>query len=261
MIAPATPRFSLVFVVGVAHCGSTLLGRLLDMHDRVLCVGELLRTDLAIEHGIVCGCGAKVPECAFWSPLLPALERETRLDPERFTAESFRRIGRAHGKDVVVDLSKTRAWRLAKRWKDDVGFVFLIRDSRGVMASTARDGKDIAHPLRRHKKWMKRYLRFARKRGERCLTVHYEDLCREPRGELERVCRFLGLEFQPAMLRPAEKDHHFVHSSTSGYLKASNEIRRDERWRQELPVERIRDVERVMKKLACFDGRAEAFAP
>ena len=152
------------------------------------------------------------------------------------------------------------AWRLAKRWRDaDVGFVLLIRDSRGVMASTARQGKDIAHPLARHKKWMKRYLRFARSRGERCLTVHYEDLCRTPQAELERICAFLGLAFEPALLRPAEKVHHFVHSSVSGYLKASNEIRRDERWREELPIETIRDIERVMRKLPCFEGRIETY--
>jgi len=260
MSTPPHPRFSVVFVVGVAHCGSTLLGRLLDMHSRALCVGELLRTDLALETGLPCGCGAKIPDCEFWKPLVPSLEAETRLDPERFRAETYRRIARGHGKEVVVDLSKTRAWRLATRWRDaDVGFVLLIRDSRGVMASTARQGKDIRHPLGRHKKWMKRYLRFARGRGERCLTVHYEDLCRAPQAELERICAFLGLAYEPAMLRPAEKVHHFVHSSVSGYLKASNEIRRDERWRDELPVDAIREVERVMRKLPCFEGRVDTF--
>ena len=260
MSSPPPPRFSVVFVVGVAHCGSTLLGRLLDMHTRVLCVGEILRTDLALETELPCGCGAKIPDCPFWKPRLASLERETGFDPERFRADTFRRLARENGKDVVVDLSKTRAWRLAKRWRDaDVGFVFLIRDSRGVMASTARAGKDIRHPLGRHKKWMKRYLRFARGRGKRCLTVHYEDLCAAPRAELERICAFLGLEFEPGMLRPAEKDHHFVHSSVSGYLKASNEIRRDERWREELSVDAIREVERVMRKLPCFEGRVDSF--
>ena len=258
MSPPPPPRFSVVFVVGVARCGSTLLGRLLDMHSRILCVGEILRTDLALETELPCGCGAKIPECPFWKPLLPALQRETKLAARRFRADTFRKLARAHGREVLVDLSKTRAWRLARRWKDaDVGFVFLIRDSRGVMASTARGGKDIDHPLRRHRKWMRRFQRFARKRGERCLTLHYEDLCRAPRAELEKVSGFLGLEFEPAMLRPAEKDHHFVHSSTSGYLKASNEIRLDERWREELPAEAIREVERVMRKLPCFEGRVD----
>lgn len=260
-MSPPQPRFSVVFVVGVAHCGSTLLGRLLDMHSRVLCVGEVLRTDLALETGLPCGCGAKIPECGFWKPLLPSLESETRFDPRRFRAETFRRLGRANGREVVVDLSKTRAWRLARRWKDaDVGFVFLIRDLRGVIASTAREGKDTARTLVRHNKWMKRYLRFARSRGERALTVHYEDLCRAPQSELERISAFLGLAYEPAMLRPAEKDHHFVHSSVSGYLKASNEIRRDERWRNELPVETVRDVERAMRRLSCFEGRVETHA-
>lgn len=265
MISPrmdSAPRFSVVFVLGVAHCGSTLLGRLLHMHGKVLCVGELLRVDVAVENEIVCGCGAKIPECEFWKPLLPALEKETRLDPMRFQAETFRRIARAHGKEVLLDTSKSRVWRLAKRWKDPgVGFLFLVRDSRGVMAATARLGKDLDHPIRRHEKWMKRLQRFAQKRERegRCLTLHYEDLCRAPQAELERVSAFLGLAFEPAMLQPAGKVHHFVNASVSGYLKASNEIRRDERWQEELPVETIREIERVMRKLACFEGRFEPF--
>lgn len=261
-MSPSQPRFSVVFVMGIAHCGSTLLGRLLDMHPRVLCVGEVLRTDSALEDDLACGCGAKIPECGFWKPLLPALESETRFDPRRFRPETFRRLGRASGREVVVDLSKTRAWRLAKGWKDaDVGFVFLIRDLRGVIAATAREGKDTARTLVRHHKWMKRYLRFAQSRGDRALTVHYEDLCRAPQSEMEKISSFLGLAYEPAMLRPADKAHHFVHSSVSGYLKASNEIRRDERWRKELPVETAREAERIMRGLACFEGRIEATVP
>lgn len=41
------PNYPVVFVLGIAHSGSTLLGRLLDMHSRVLCVGELMRIDEA----------------------------------------------------------------------------------------------------------------------------------------------------------------------------------------------------------------------
>jgi Sulfotransferase domain len=125
------------------------------------------------------------------------------------------------------------------------------------MASTARAGKDLDRPLARHRKWMKRFLRFAKRRGDRCLTMHYEALCASPQAELERLAAFLGIDFEPAMLRPAEKPHHFVHSSVSGYLKASNEIRRDERWQEELPFDAIERIERVMKKLSCFDGRME----
>ena len=256
-----SPRFPLVFVVGVAHCGSTLLGRLLNMHSRVQCVGELMRLDLALEGDLPCGCGELVDRCPFWADHLPELERETGRDYRRFRRGTWTRIGDALSKDVVVDLSKTRVWRHTRRWRDpEVGTILLVRDSRGVMASAARKGKDLAEPLRKHKKWMKRLQRFVAKKKDRGLVVHYEDLCRDPKAELERICTFLGLEFEPAMLRPADQVHHFVHSSASGYLKASNEIRRDERWREELRPDQVAAIEEVMGQLDCFQGRFESAA-
>ncbi len=53
MSPPPPPRFSVVFVLGVARCGSTLLGRLLDMHSRVLCVGEVLRTGYRLKGRVL----------------------------------------------------------------------------------------------------------------------------------------------------------------------------------------------------------------
>lgn len=38
-------------------------------------------------------------------------------------------------------------------------------------------------------------------------TLRYEDLVADPEGELRRLCAFLGLEFEPAMLRYGEHDH------------------------------------------------------
>ena len=46
---PVSPKYPIVFVIGIAHSGSTLLGRLRDMHSRVLCVGELRRIAETIE--------------------------------------------------------------------------------------------------------------------------------------------------------------------------------------------------------------------
>ena len=248
-----------MFVLGVAHCGSTLLGRLLDMHSRILCVGELLRTDLALASGLPCGCGARVPECEFWRERLPWIQEAAGDDYRGFTPELFARIARSAGAEMAFDLSKTRAWRLTRRWKDPgVGYVLLVRDSRGVLASAARANKDLRHVLTKHVKWMKRLQRLAEKHSDRSLVVHYEDLCTSPESELRRVCGFLGLDFEAPMLRPADQPHHFVHSSASGYLRASNEIRLDERWRNELSAENLARIEKAMESLRVFDGRVQA---
>jgi hypothetical protein len=59
------------------------------------------------------------------------------------------------------------------------------------------------------------------------------------------------------MLRPAERVHHFVHSSASGYLKASNEIRLDERWRSELAAADIAAIEAAMARIDAFRDRLQ----
>lgn len=247
----ATARFPVVYLLGVAHCGSTLLGRLMNRHSQVLCVGEMRRTDLALQEAQLCGCGTPLSSCDFWRPYLPWLEAEGGNDHQRFTNELFSRIGAAVGKPTVLDLSKTRNWRMARwrRRRGDEGYVILIRDSRGVMSSTLRQGKDVAVPLKKHRKWMKRYERFAKVYGDRAHLMYYEDLCREPEIELRKFCSFLGIDFEAQMLRPADAVHHFIHSSASGYLKGTNDIRLDERWRRDLLPEVIERIEATMTKV------------
>jgi acyl transferase domain-containing protein/pimeloyl-ACP methyl ester carboxylesterase len=55
---------------------------------------------------------------------------------------------------------------------------------------------------------------------ERYLQVHYEDLVRKPRETMERICAFLGVPFDPALLTPYEgrrmTDGVYAHSSPIG---------------------------------------------
>jgi hypothetical protein len=256
------PRHTTVFVIGVAHCGSTLFGRLLDMHPRVHCVGEVLRLFDAIDKDMPCGCGAAIARCPFWSAELQWLKPGVwRLGP-RFRTADFERLARAAGKEIVLDLSKSLAWRRGRfhRSPND-GFVFLVRDSRGALASIARKGKPLEPQLARHVKQMKRYQAFVDRHAERSLVVRYEDLCRTPRTTLERVCAWLGIEFDERCLRPADQVHHFVHSSTSGYLKGTNEIKLDERWHEVWSPADLARIETAMRGLPSVADLVRVEAP
>ncbi len=244
---PAAPR--LAFVVAPARGGSTLLGRLLNAHPSVAGVGEMMRMRAALARGLPCSCGAAVRACPFWRRYLPWLE-ERALDYRRFDPGLYGRIAAAQGCGVIVDLSKTRVWR-HPRFRRGGGalFLFLVRDSRGVVASAVRRGESAGRVLRKHVKWQRRFDRMARRLGGAALRVRYEDLCEAPRRTLGGVCAFLGLAFDEAMLRPADAEHHFVHSSRSRYLKGLNEMRVDERWRTELSAADRHRVERAMRRL------------
>ncbi|MBK8179957.1 MAG: sulfotransferase [Planctomycetes bacterium] len=252
------PRFPVVFVLGLAHCGSTMLGRMLGQHPRVLSVGELLRLGPALEQDFFCTCGQRMSQCSFWTARVQELERETGFDWRRFGVATFDRLAREAGREMAFDLSKTLVWRRTRWWLDrGEGYVFLVRDSRGVIASALRQDRDLERQLVKHVKWMERLTAYARRRGERALTLHYEDLCREPERELRRLCQFLGLEFTEGMLHPSRETVHLVHSSASGYLKNIDAIRLDERWRRDLDDGQRSRIEDAMEGLEVFRGRLE----
>jgi hypothetical protein len=249
----SSPRFPLVIVSGVGHSGSTLLGSLLNAHREVACVGEMTRMASAREKGIVCGCRTAIEECEFWKPLLPLLAGKGEYDWRDMTPEVYERVRRHAGTPVLVDLSKTIAWRMAKPrrspWRRaKVGYLWLVRDSRGVMASSYRQGKPVGAKLARHLKWIERWEKFMPACGEQGITVFYEDLCADPHRELARICDWMGIDFDEGMFRPGDQPQHFIHSNPLDYLGAGNEIRLDERWHDELPAGVRAEIEACMRR-------------
>ncbi|HED66218.1 MAG TPA: hypothetical protein ENJ09_11760 [Planctomycetes bacterium] len=251
--APDSGRFRALLLTGTAHCGSTLLGRMLAMHSRAICLGEVLRMGDAIERGFACSCGEALGACPFWSRYAE-LFRSYATDWRRYDLAFLDAFARGEERDLIVDLSKTRVWRSRRAWKRGeaarlVGFVFQLRDSRGVMAAAKRAGHDVAHAAERHAKWVKRLDRFADKERARTFRTSYEALCADPEGRIRELMNWLELDFEPRQLEPSDRVHHLVHASASSYLAGSNEIRRDERWRTELDPAEIALIERQMERV------------
>ena len=251
------PRFNTLFVLGIGHSGSTLLGRMLDMHPAVVCVGELLRLEEALDNaGEKCSCGSELRECAFWARCLEKIPPKVQKNYKRWTPDLLSAVRQVEGRKLLVDLSKTRAHRLSARWKDPaVGYVLLLRDPRGVLRSTAAKGEDLKRALKPHRKWVGRLENFARDNPRRCLTMHYEDLVTDPETSIRRICDFVGLTFMPEMLTPDSKIHHFVRSSGSNYLKGTNRFQLDERWRRELTPEQTGVIRKYLKDVPIYRER------
>ncbi|WP_188188814.1 sulfotransferase family protein [Nonomuraea sp. SYSU D8015] len=92
-----------------------------------------------------------------------------------------------------------------RRTYPDAKFVWLVRDPRDVAASAKRSVFGHCHPYLTARLWraqQERALLAHRRLGPG--TVHrlrYEDLVTDPAGEVERLCAFLEVEVEPAMLR------------------------------------------------------------
>ncbi len=242
--------FRNVFVMGAPYCGSTLLGRLLDNHSRMACAGELGLLGQAIANRRPCSCGRLIPECEFWRPVLALLPGRTHRD---YRPADYDGLRAALDADVFIDVSKSLCWRMvrwpwSRWWTSPTGFLYLVRDSRAVVASDLRRNRPLDAVLAKHFKWERRFARLALSHPERTLVVHYEELCARPEAELRRICGWTGVEYEAGMLRLDQGRHHFAHSSRSPYGSSiGHQIRTDERWRYELAPAVLADVERRMR--------------
>jgi len=163
-----------LYVLGHARSGSTILDILLGNHPRIVSTGELCKFyQYAFLDPQYCSCGQPVPECSFWSsvtdrlkgePLEGDVSRQNRLQstferyrywPLRTIHPGTRRraaeykqqllthyeaIAEASGKDIIVDSSKhglrgLRLQELAREKRIDARFLFLVRDGRGIIWS------------------------------------------------------------------------------------------------------------------------------
>ena len=218
--APDTP----FFILGSGRCGSTLLQAMLSCHPRLYVVPEFSyfgRHDPAIAYsdplldrhveGYLAACAKDI----WWQDM--GLDRASFEDAVRGGVRSAKDIylwilghiaeRRGNRKRRLGD--KTQSYVVfADRITDlfpKAQFIHLYRDPRDVTASylglywcTAGTALRLAGHI---KHVFQAAERLERRVGpERFCTVKYEALVENPAEELARLCRFLGEEYDAAML-------------------------------------------------------------
>ncbi len=212
------------FVVGLTRSGTTLLRMMLDAHSELAVppethfVPELIKA--AREDGAT-------PE----QMLKPLVANRTWSDfgiaDEQMLAR-FAAVGSGEPGDAVRAFFEAYAERQGKpRWGDktpaymlrvtligralpEAKFVHLIRDGRDVaLSQTARAINEQPPPTEQAARWVKRIGKSREQAeklgGGRYMEARYEDLVRDPDPTLRRICEFLDLEFDPAMLTYYER--------------------------------------------------------
>jgi Sulfotransferase family len=170
----AVPK--VLFIAGMTRSGTTLLGNVLNELPGFVGAGEVRSYWRALREARLCGCGATVPECEFWSEVASWIERHdgplpvdralflqqahirslpvqlVRLKrakesvsspgPEyaQLLAQLYAGIGAVSDADVVVDSSKGPhdAYVISRFTELDLFVVHLVRDPRGVAYSWSR---------------------------------------------------------------------------------------------------------------------------
>jgi hypothetical protein len=168
-------------------------------------------------------------------------------------------VARQTGASVLIDSSKSLLRALAierdlTQYK--IGFIHLVRDGRAVLYSTQKGFYKVELYNELEKKsvelihedekveaetaintWRKDnlkallYLKLFRSRNS--ILVRYEDFALFPAATLKRICRFIGIPFESAMLRLDRKTNHMICGNPSR-INAKKVEKPSQKWRLEL---------------------------
>ncbi|MET8974932.1 sulfotransferase [Streptomyces sp. NPDC004539] len=182
-----------VFVISSIRSGSTLLRMMLDTHSRLRAPHELHISRLEV------GYGSSVSEYAMQNLGLERGDLEHLLWDRVLHRELVR-----SGKDFIVEKTPGNVFcheRIRDSWPD-ARFLVLLRHPESIARSwhesdpAKRPYEKAVTDVLRHVEAVDR----ARETLDDACTVRYEDITADPGRELRRLCRFLGLDYEPGMV-------------------------------------------------------------
>lgn len=232
-LAEPTPSWAIasspdspIFIVGLSRSGTTLLSRMLDAHSEIAIFPETWWWTSLDRLGCTSEFSNRWQSSLFlnevWKnlrqypdPAAHVVAREASKQPRYTgpTAPLLRTLGQAYAKQRNARIwgEKTPAHALwLEQIKDlfpQARVLFMVRDPRDVMVSY----DDRWNRARRNTEYLtavaallKYYLFHLFERPgfppDQVLWVKYETLTTQPAVELQRICEFIEVQFEPAML-------------------------------------------------------------
>ncbi len=267
-------RPQILCIIGDSRSGSTLLQYLLATQPGVAAVGELRRLAQLVREGRPCSCGHALHECPRWGPILARLDLRPRPRPRVSkrageaagllagvplgraparraapaaaraadqAATVYRLLGEQERCRVIVDSSKDpgHALELALNGEITVHPLYLFRDGRAVVHSKVRRTNIDPDVAIRHWRRLTTGMLWLR-RLRAGTTVHYEDLCADPRAVLEPVLAPLGIAVHLQDPPAPVTELHSLGGSPGFGVQSVERLHPDASWRSEAPAELLR---------------------
>ncbi len=210
------------FIVGVTRSGTTLLRLMLDAHPDLAIppethfVPQLIKTankrgaSCEEAHGVVTGHRQWGDFGLDSGELLRRYCALDRIEAEPVVRTFFELYAEREGKPRWGDKTPNyiKRMRQIQRTIPEARFVHMIRDGRDAALSRFKRLLKEPPPIETvAERWVKK-IEGARADGEQLgqyLEVQYESLVRDTEPELRRVCEFLELPWDPAILRYYER--------------------------------------------------------
>jgi hypothetical protein len=263
-----------LFIVGCPRSGTTLLRRMVDAHPDIAITRETHWIPQVVRNGrgldVSGRATADLPAVLEAHPKFATLgiarEEIEQLVVERqrpyaeIVALLFDRYGAGRGKRLVGDKTPgyVREIGLLHDLFQDVRFVHLVRDGRDVCLSALGWERQAEHFRRRFPSWDDAPVATAAlwwrwhvlhgRRAGRALRpglyreLRYEALVADPERACRRLCGFLGVPFEEAMIRFHEgrTKHEPGHSAKRAWLPPTPGLRD---WRAQMAHEHVEDFE------------------
>lgn len=190
------------FLIGSERSGTTLLRLMLDHHP-------LVAFNLESEYLVSQMRGLKPPDMQAYHNWL-AQDRvfahsrftiDTALSYDELVNDFLVQKRDRNGKRLVGATVHRHFDRLPSLWPD-AKYIYLLRDGRDVARSSAAMGW-FGNAWTAATIWLEAEQTWEamrpRLRDEQWIELRYEDLLADPRRELDRVCRFMGVAFSERM--------------------------------------------------------------
>ncbi|MEW5985388.1 MAG: sulfotransferase [Chloroflexota bacterium] len=173
-------------------------------------------------------------------------------------------LARSQGKQLFVDDTPRHLYHLPAIWQlwPEARIIGCVRDPRDFLCSykhywrrstESERIKALYHPIVTSLLWRSAaglLLRYGGaiepiapwQAGRRLLLVHYEQLVSQPDMEIERVCRFLGLAFTPAMTAVESHNSSFASAATGIFTTSVG------RWHGDLTLEEVWWLQKLARR-------------
>ena len=251
--------FEPVFVVGGKRSGTTLLATLLDRHSQIAVPPEThffahfrqrLGRDLGSEqHRDLVGeffANQRAHDMKLDPERLLGRFRQYPADPAHLLRASLEEYAARFGKPRTGEKTPEHIEFVPTilQWFPRAKIVCIVRDGRAAVLSAARLGWRNADIVSFSLMWRQRIrwmLAWERRYPASFTRVAYEGLLRDPASTLDRVDRFVGIQFEASQLDTSVATQAIPEWETKWKAKAATELdlERLSAWRHEATDEEI----------------------
>jgi hypothetical protein len=271
------PLTAPVFVVGCPRSGTTLVRQMLDAHPAVAIAPETHFMQYLWAHRAAYGDLNRKQNFERLIDDVTGLAgfEEMALDAARFRRAAWqgkrsfqalfalllRQYAEQTGAERVGEKTPTHVRYLPAlhRFFPKARFVHVLRDARAVAHSWRGVPWSSGRLWRNADVWREHVAaarRSASRLGEALHTVRFERLVHAPEAVLRRLCRFLVLEFAPAMLGFHRNDAGAPDTEREPWkARATKPVQPDAatRWRDELSAAMVAEIEgRAWREMQCW---------